>query len=142
MRMLEAERAIGTSEAVLALRMKEVLEQMPMNLVASILSAACPTDTPSMTRDDADRFLPGASVVARVATEVVASSIARLDTPRKAKSSDFGDAMHAIYLPYVDVFRVDGYVESAIRTLKLPYRTAVVGNLMGPPSAIEAKLLQ
>lgn len=140
--MLEAERAIGTPEAVLALRMKEVLEQMPMNFVASILAAACPTDAPSMTRNDAERFLPGASVVARIATEVMASSIARLDTPRKAKSSDFGDVMHSIYLPYVDVFRVDGFVESAIRALKLPYRTIVVGNLMDLPSAIESRLLQ
>lgn len=139
-RMLEAERAIGIPEAELAQRMKEVLDQMPMNLVSSMLSAAGPTDMPPVTHVDASRYLPGALVVARIATEVIASSIARLDTPRKARPSDFGDAMHCVYLPYVDVFRVDAFVESAIRALNLPFRTAVVGNLRNLPSAIEAKL--
>ena len=90
--------------------------------------------------DEAVKFLPGAWMSVKIGTEVIGNSVARLCKQRKPKISDFGDFMHCVYLPYVDVFRVDGFVEPIIRALKLPYGTAVVGNLMELPAAIEARI--
>ena len=141
-RMLDAEKTIGTPERELTQRMKGMVENMPMNLLMSMLSKmGCPANTPSVRADEAIRFLPGAWVSVKIASEVIGNSVARLSNQRNAKASDFGDFMHCAYLPYMDVFRVDGFVESAVRALKLPFRTTVVGNLKDLPAAIEARLL-
>lgn len=60
---------------------------------------------------------------------------------RKAKVSDFGDIYHAAYLPYVDIFRADGFISSAIYAAKLPFDTKVVGKFVELPEAIQEMLL-
>lgn len=60
---------------------------------------------------------------------------------RKAKVSDFGDIFHVAYLPYVDIFRADGFISSAIETAKLPFDTKVVGKFVELPEVIQEMLL-
>lgn len=59
---------------------------------------------------------------------------------RKAKSSDFGDIYHALYLPYVDIFRCDAFIGAVISEAKLPFPTRVVDRFVDLPLAIEEKL--
>ena len=60
---------------------------------------------------------------------------------RKAKVSDFGDIYHVAYLPYVDIFRADGFISSAIDTAKLPFDTKVMERFVELPEAIQEMLL-
>ncbi len=60
-----------------------------------------------------------------------------LFTTRKAKSSDFGDILHTVYIPYVDIFRADGNTASIIEQAKLPFKTKVVSKLTDLPRYIE-----
>ncbi|CAG9933175.1 protein of unknown function [Candidatus Nitrotoga arctica] len=61
-------------------------------------------------------------------------------TERNAKVSDFGDINHLTYLPYVDLFRADGFISSVINDVKLPFETVVVSKLINLPNAIEKSL--
>jgi len=59
-------------------------------------------------------------IAASVGVEVHAARRASEEvTPRQLQASDFGDAMHAIYAPYVDIYRADGFMADAVtKTLK------------------------
>ncbi len=59
---------------------------------------------------------------------------------RKPKTSDFGDILHAAYLPHVDIFRADGFMANAIADAKLPCNATIVGKLTDLPMAIERRL--
>jgi hypothetical protein len=59
---------------------------------------------------------------------------------RKARSSDFGDIYHSLYLPYVDIFRCDAFVGSVVFEAKLPFSTRVVDRFADLPLAIEERL--
>jgi hypothetical protein len=82
---------------------------------------------------------PGLTTTATLTMHIARRSVAARQ-PRAAKNSDFGDAYHAIYLPYVDVFRADGFVASAIKESKLPLNTCVVDNFLELPATIDALL--
>jgi hypothetical protein len=63
---------------------------------------------------------------------------------RKARVSDFGDIYHTAFLPYVDVFRADGFTSSAIsqavKDEKLPFKSAIVSKFIELPNVIERLL--
>lgn len=61
---------------------------------------------------------------------------------RKPRTSDFGDVIHTLYLPFVDIFRADGFAAKAISDAKLECLTTVVSNLTQLPGAIECRLKQ
>jgi hypothetical protein len=50
-------------------------------------------------------------------------------TPRSACLSDFPDAMHACYAPYVDVFRADSFMAPYIARQSSRFRTIIVPKL-------------
>ena len=62
-------------------------------------------------------------------------------TMRKPKTSDFGDILHAAYLPHVDIFRADGNTASIIKQAKLPCKTKVVSRLVDLPNEINNLLM-
>ena len=45
---------------------------------------------------------------------------------RRPRRSDFGDVLHSLYLPCVDVFRADGFSAMAIAQAHLPFTASVV----------------
>ena len=59
---------------------------------------------------------------------------------RKPKPSDAVDLLHAVYLPFVDVFRADAFMTNAINDAKLPFQTTVVGKLEQLVPVIEDRL--
>ncbi|WP_144409849.1 hypothetical protein [Cupriavidus basilensis] len=59
---------------------------------------------------------------------------------RKPLASDFGDILHTVYVPHVDIFRADGFMANTISEAKLPLKTTVVGKFLNLPSAIERRL--
>lgn len=69
-------------------------------------------------------------------------SVARLIAinGQKPRTSDFGDIYHAAFLPYVDIFRADASISSAIQQAKLPFNTLVVPKLIELPDQISRLL--
>lgn len=80
----------------------------------------------------------GLSVCITSAVDSMLNSLSA--TPRKPKDSDFVDVMHALYAPYVDVFRADGYMAPIIAKAAQRYGTKVVGKLTDLVDTIERAL--
>jgi len=87
-----------------------------------------------------DRHCPGLSAAIRSLFSAWQSIT--FERPRKPKPSDFVDALHAAYAPYVDVFRADGFMAAYIARQANPYGTHVVPKLSELPHAIERRLAQ
>ncbi|CAN7328353.1 hypothetical protein LJR074_001816 [Acidovorax sp. LjRoot74] len=60
--------------------------------------------------------------------------------PRKPKDSDFVDALHAVYAPYVDVFRADGFMADYVSKQVIRFPTLVVPKLSELPEALRRRL--
>lgn len=58
-------------------------------------------------------------------------------TPRPAKLSDFPDALHAMYAPYVDIFRADSFMAPYIDKNASRFGTTTIGKLVDLPNAIQ-----
>ena len=60
--------------------------------------------------------------------------------PRPPKESDFGDMIHSAYMPYVDIFRADGFTADALKQLKSARTTVVVPRLTELIPEIQKKI--
>jgi hypothetical protein len=87
------------------------------------------TDTPSLC------------TVGELASALLQDTSFAMDARRKARKSDAGDVLHAGYLPFVDIFRADGYMTTLIGSCKLPVKAKVVGSIHMLRPAIEAALI-
>lgn len=56
---------------------------------------------------------------------------------RPLKASDFGDAMHAFYAPYVDIYRTDMFMADAVTKVLKDRGTKVARRLTDVPALIE-----
>lgn len=86
----------------------------------------------------ADEYCPGISTCLRVMHSSLRNSIG--DAARPPEHSDFADAVHAMYAPYVTHFRADRYMAPIIAAHTERYGTAVVRKLNELPDKIEAAL--
>lgn len=92
--------------------------------------------TPSDFRPEiVDARCPGLSTGVRSLHSAWRLSVAR--TPRRVQPSDFVDALHAMYAPYVDVFRTDSFMAPVVSKFAERFGTVVVGKLVELPAAIE-----
>jgi hypothetical protein len=100
----------------------------------------------------AEKIAPGARLEVRTVDDCCAGlSVAvrslhsawrsiTFETPRPPKPSDFPDAVHAAYAPYVDLFRADSFMAPHIARCAMPWGTVVVAKLIALPGAIEERL--
>lgn len=89
---------------------------------------------------DVDRCCPGLSVFVRSVHSALRDSTS--ETPRQSKASDFADGVHAMYSPYVDIFRADSYMANHVRRHVERYETVVVPKLRQLVPAISDRLAQ
>ncbi len=89
--------------------------------------------------DDLRARCPG--IAASVAVGVHASKRASEEiTPRQLQASDFGDAMHAFYAPYVHIFRADGFMADVVEKALSGRGTSVARRLTDVPPLIRRHL--
>lgn len=88
--------------------------------------------------DRIDRSCPGFATAVRLCFALLRDSMSQ--QPRNLRESDFVDALHAMYAPYVDVFRADRYIAPHLARLIRPWGTTVVARLEEMPTAIEGRL--
>jgi hypothetical protein len=96
--------------------------------------------TPSgVCAQDVDQFCPGVSTAIR---SLFSSVWANVDGGRKEEPSDSQpvDALHAMYAPYVDVFRADRFMAPHIQKQVARHGTTVVPKLSQLPDVLKAKL--
>jgi hypothetical protein len=83
-----------------------------------------------------DERCPGLSVGVRSLHTAWRTSTT--EVPRRSKPSDFPDALHAMYAPYVDVFRSDAFMAPHIARFAKRFGTCVVAKLTDLPHAISS----
>jgi len=64
-----------------------------------------------------------------------------LKTPEKMKDSDFGDLLHATYIPYCDLWRGDKDFSNTLISGKVPGMKKIVPRLVDLPNRIEQGLV-
>lgn len=94
--------------------------------------------SPGLSPETIDERCPGFSVGIRSLHTAWFGSTSQ--TPRPPKPSDFPDALHAIYAPYVDIFRADSFMAPYIAKHSQRYGTRVVPKLSGLLPAIKSAL--
>jgi hypothetical protein len=85
-----------------------------------------------------DARCPGFAVCVRAMHDSIRDSVGR--NARELKASDFADCVHALYVPYVDIFRADSYMSGHIAPLAAKHGTAVVQKLRNLPAEISRRL--
>lgn len=86
-------------------------------------------------------FCPG------ITTAVLSSYSSMRDSfkqkaPRAPKPSDLADSLHALYAPYVDIFRADKYMSAHIKNSCPNKKVEIVNNLLDVPEIIDNRLSQ
>lgn len=66
--------------------------------------------------------MPGLDALLTAAREHLLDALRPSAQPRQPRSSDGGDLLHMLYLPYVDVFRCDGYAARTARAVVERFR--------------------
>lgn len=103
--------------------------------IANLLGISLSSD---LGAEAVDARCPGLSTGVRSLHSAWRSSVVR--TPRQLRASDFVDALHAMYVPYVDVFRTDSFMAPIVSKFAARFDTLVVGKLVELPAAIERAL--
>lgn len=93
------------------------------------------------TMNDPWKATPGLTCSVTLAMHIARSSVAT-KMPRRPMASDFPDCYHAIYLPYVDVFRADSFIAGILEECKLPFATLIADNFLQLPEKIDKLLKQ
>lgn len=84
------------------------------------------------------RIAPGFNTAVCTLSETVWASTS--EKPRKSMASDFVDAIHSVYAPYVDIYRTDAFMTPVVSKYVKSQGTVVVGKLTLLADAIESRL--
>jgi len=113
-------------------------DELLVSIANRMVKALLDETSPGLTPETIDERCPGISVGIRSLHTAWFGSTSQ--TPRPPKPSDFPDALHAIYAPYVDIFRADSFMAPYVAKHSQRYGTRVVPKLSGLLPAIQAAL--
>ncbi len=118
---------------------RDALAKMPSNLASKLAVTLGIAPTPKAL-ECSWKVTPGLIAMAAVMAHMNRLTSLLPQARRQPKVSDLGDVLHTIYLPYVDIFRADGFAANAISNVKLECSTAIVSNFALLPAKIESML--
>ncbi|MFN4165714.1 MAG: hypothetical protein ACK4GK_14145 [Ferrovibrio sp.] len=84
--------------------------------------------------------IPSFDTMMEVSADYFTTSALSAPNRRNLLVSDYGDIMHMIYMPYVDLFRCDAYASSLASSCAKKYNTKIIKKLSELPLAIDALL--
>lgn len=90
------------------------------------------------TPGDVDRLAPSLATCIRVLHSSTWNSAGTFG--RQPKKSDWVDSLHAMYAPYVDIFRTDSYMAPIVQEKVKKYGTSVVAKIGNLAEKIETHL--
>ncbi len=128
----------GFSDIQIKNKINEIFDGLLNTLPKSVIKRICENNASSISQEVSWELCPSLLTLTTLSVH-----LAKLNssTVRKPKTSDFGDILHAAYLPYVDIFRADGNTASIIDKAKLPFKTKVVAKLADLPDEINNLLM-
>lgn len=117
--------------------------RMQISSVNTLVDRIATDDSVSATKADtlADCRLRYPGINAFVASSLHSARQASTVSPRDPQVSDHGDALHALYAPYVDIFRADVFMADTIEESATSSGTRVVRRLIDLPDVIESMLV-
>ena len=115
-------------------RQDKLLHDIALRMSKELLS----NDASELSVSSIDNDCPGLSVGIRSLHNAWWSTTSH--RPRSPKLSDFPDGLHAMYAPYVDIFRADTFMAPHIAKASDRFGTKVVFKLTQLPSAIQTLL--
>lgn len=83
---------------------------------------------------------PSMYVFLELLAQIFLSSVVAVKNTRKARDSDLIDMVHAMYLPYVDIFRADLATASALKAAHLGVKTKIATSLDDLVSEVETMI--
>lgn len=132
---VDKSKALGLSDDGISKKLGELAEQLRSDLPGIVLralgvdaSATSAANSPSLT------------VFSGYAVELTRASSMTLKNNRVSKQSDFGDLLHSVYLPHVDVYRTDGFAGALLKGLLVDKAQRIVTSLESLPGVIEGRL--
>jgi hypothetical protein len=133
------DRHAGARDVLLSDRNWGQLEDEGVAKVAGDLVAQFHPGVPFLEeRPRIDQLCPGLSTMVRVMYAVLRDALG--SPPRNLRESDFVDALHTMYVPYVDIFRADRYMAPHVQQLAKRVGCTVVPHLELLPAAIKTRL--
>jgi hypothetical protein len=137
-RLVEATRASAafTDEALSSMYSHAKWGEWQTTMLVGLANRFAERVEPGVTLNEnqIDADCPGISTAVRSLHSAWRS--VTFEKPRLAKESDFVDALHAAYAPYVDVFRADGFMAEYIRPRLRRFSTKVVSKLSALPAIL------
>ena len=134
----DQERGTALSKGMLSRsRWLDMQDQWFVNIATSIVTKTLKIDTMDLDTRQIDSGCPGFSTGLRTLFSAWWQSI--VDAPRTPLASDYLDAMHAMYAPYVDVFRTDAFMAPHV-TKFTKSRTSVISKLSELAAVIQRAL--
>lgn len=117
---------------------KALLDDTLLKLANRVLAISYPDCQPISDVRLVTQHCPGLSTTLRCIYSAAWDALGR--QPRAPKNSDYADALHALYAPYVSIFRADSYMAPHVAKHVKEYGTKVVGKLRDLPQEIERAL--
>lgn len=152
-KLLELELELGGSEKSLAQKLRGIttesftdnrvkyLEQKRRTLKKQLAGAGVSYKAWQKAMANCDiGSLPAFDCYGICIEQYMRDSIAQLNRPRSLRVSDYGDLLHSYYLPYVDIFRCDGYMARIFEKAGRKYNTTICGSLESMIRLLETRL--
>lgn len=109
-------------------------ESFPVSIAKRVLAEQFPGKEARVEVATLQAHCPGFWLMLGVFHESVKYSIG--PNARTPSKSDFVDAVHSIYAPYVSVFRADKYMAPIVASLASTFDVKVISNLRDVPSTV------
>jgi hypothetical protein len=119
---------------------REAQDQLLLNVANRLVAKSQPDSVPVTDVASVDSHCPGLASAIRSIHSALRDSIG--PKPRMLQESDFVDAVHAMYAPYVSVFRADRYMSVHVQRSVDRYHTTVVSSLLELPERISRAISQ
>lgn len=143
------DNSILVEGAVRKATMVRMAEQIPLNLADRLLPNIIPTlkrggasqrQIDALMIDPERNNLPTLNLFSRIVGEYTKDVISSHASARKIKDSDFGDIIHALYVPYCDVWRGDDYSAELVTRACRGGSTRIVRKLQNLPNILSEVL--
>lgn len=134
---VEKSKALGVSDDGVSKKLGELVQQLRSDLPGIVLRAIG-VDASATSAASSSSL----TVFSGYAVELTRASSMTLKNSRVSKQSDFGDLLHSVYLPHVDVYRTDGFAGALLRGILVDKSRAIVTSLESLPAVIEARLVR
>jgi hypothetical protein len=137
---IEEGKRLGVSHREMEGLVAKLNSDLKIRIPKEVVNGICdvPSDAVPLNWENT----PGVLIFSGIAVNLTQNSVTALKHPRSPRVSDFGDMLHAVYAPYVDVFRTDAFAAAQLKRVIRGAKVEIVSNMINLKGAIEAGLVR